>query len=59
MLLARSVRNLCARHRSDLAVSLDQEAAAADTMLWVNDKLADVSRKELSKRVGMMGKAVV
>lgn len=57
LLLGRLIRKLCARHRSDLAVTLGQgisgvsgddggskeeKIAAAETELWVNDKLSDV-----------------
>lgn len=56
LLLARSVRNLCTRHRSELAVPLgrlgsgnergydneDEAAAEANAQLWINDQLSDV-----------------
>lgn len=57
LLLARSVRNLCTRHRSELAVPLgrlggdnergydngDEAVTEADAQLWINDQLSDVS----------------
>lgn len=56
LLLARSVRNLCTRHRSKLAVPLGwlgrdyergydnkDEVTDADAQLWINDQLSDVS----------------
>lgn len=54
LVLARSIRELCFRHRSELGVPLGQgmdayagggrhEDVARMTRLWINDQLADVS----------------
>lgn len=59
LLLARSVRHLCTRHRSDLALSVsggsgsgNEEEKAAIARLWVNDQLSHVRGREVEGGVG-------